>query len=284
MMTEPSPSEAAVGLAVPTLPWHHLSALVCLTRGSSVPKDATGSPSTNLLKRLLAGTDAALLDACAPDQSTSTPNGLFSHVRVLGQAASYPYFGWNVFGPSGFPIKLRTGTGDPFLTPDALVLRWPDGGFGTSDEVAIAARYEAARVPAGKPPIPSPQPAEVSTATGLPLSAFMLAVDDALDPLSPCRDAFGAIKDDDAEARKWLFDRAQSKHGGPATYPASLTVHVDESLYTTQTRWEVRGTGAGRHLHLEMGWLEQKGMDKILINQWPCGAFQGFVYQAETTC
>jgi hypothetical protein len=275
------PDPDTVAVAVPTLPWHYLSAAVCLTKGESVHERGDASATHDLLDDLSDLVPAALLASCAPDQSTDDGLGLFAYVRKTGRACGKAYYAWPdpppADAPPGLPVRLRAGTFAPYLGPSALVLPWP---FPAPDGPALAATYEAARLAAGKQPTPAPGPGEFTTAGGLPLQAFMLAVDDAIDPDSPSRSDFEKVIDDPKRAKEWIVARAQAVHGGPASYPDSLTVHVDPAKTTPETAWEVR---AG-HLHLELGWQPHPdrevptGPIQTMVDQWPCGAFTGYHY------
>ena len=114
----------------------------------------------------------------------------------------------------------------------------------------------------------------------MPLTAFMLAVDDAVDPASPCRADFATVIHDDTLALQWIVERAKVR-GLPAgaVLPTGLSVRVNPGIEATKTRWKV----VNGRLHLALGWLAPAAAAPM-IQQWPCGAFRGFPFEPGPPC
>ncbi len=276
-MPDPSPTadvtEPDEALA-PMLRWHHLASIVCLSKGTSVPRNEPPSVTTNLQKRLLAASDAVLLAAFNEDQTTSTPDGLLSHVAAIGAIAGKGHYSWGLnAGSQSFPIRFRRALpdGKPRLGVQGLLLPWPmNAGFSTSQGKTLEDRYADAQ----GPPIPDAYSSEVEPTATMPLDAFMRAVDDAVDAKSPFRDKFGELRHDSNRVLAWLLQQAKEYHGLPANAVLPpLGVNVRDDWTTAETRWKI----VGGTLHLVIGWMPSPDL-LPMINQWPCGAFQGFIY------
>ena len=251
------------------LRWHHLSAIACLTQGSTVPSGAAPSAATHLHHRLLGLGLPAFVAACTPDQNLDTEGGLLWHIQRLAQpdghdptaSPGWPTFNWQIAKES-YPVSLRTGLPSPlYLSPAALYVRWPFPGTAGAQ---VAARLAAANVT-----VPQFGASVAASADLADVDAFMKAVDDAVDADSPCRPAFEAAIEK-GQAKACLLEWS-----GLGTGPAGLTVETNPSTEVEDTHWSSDGTA----LHLSLGMNAAAPM----INAWPCGAFRGYDYAGPYT-
>ena len=281
-------------LAPPTLPWHYISAVSCLVRGTAVltrPDNSSDPPvvSKSLHRRLVElGTTPsgyqALLAACAETQAGEAPGGLFSYVRPIGSTAGKAYYGWTAAWPAAFGIRLRTGAPDLLLSPTGLVVPLPFPEPTDSEEVSptLNARLAAARASHSLGPHPAlgtvagDPTVGTAASTGVCLTPFMKAVDEAIGPCFPAtRKLFADVRGTPADAKEWLVTQAKT-HDADFVCPDTLTVSVDDLLTTPETAWQI----VGGQLHLRIGWQPHPQREKcpdpvksITLDHWPCGAF-----------
>ncbi len=278
-MTSLSETDAAVQddasvADVVTIPWHYLGAIQCLARG-----DRKQTLHSVLLDPAL-GNDK-VRDALKADQGNpkSMADGLLGRVLEIAGAPGYgkPGYTWDPDAwPDNFPIRIRTADPgvfphpDIFLSKDGFVLPWPwDGPTGP-----LKARRQTAFVGHA-----DTLGGTLTTSSGLRLTAFMRAGDDAVTNMDLWVDFRDWVAEGNS-AKQWIVNRAMSeyKYTGPA-YPASVLVIPDSSRLPTATAWEIKMSGMTTgEMTLKLGTMGLPTSDikidvDIIYDHWPCGAF-----------
>lgn len=258
--------------ASPIVTWPRLSALICLTRGTSVPFPAA---TFNYIDALAGLTTTKLRETCSANQQMSTVRGLFRRACTGATNADATRSFLTCAGAGDFAVRLRTpNPGDDtfgeFIGPNGIVLPWKLKG---DSQGAVAAKFEAGGGAPAIPPVGSQMNADAVV-----IEPFLQAVELAASPDHPVtRAEFEKLHGNEAAMKAWLVAKGQQIDSG-FQLPASLTLGVNTAVPTTDT-WI--GVVDG-HLRLEIGWkppvdeaLAGEGMG-VMIHSWPCGAFKGF--------